>query len=54
VTEGATLEEALAHVPDALQTVVEIYEGLGKPLSAALRQPPEAEAIWFEYAVALP
>jgi antitoxin HicB len=53
VTEGDTLEEALAHVQDALHAVVELYEDLGKAFPATLRQPPEADAIWFEYAVAV-
>ena len=35
VTEGDTLEEALAHVPDALQAVRELYEDLGKPFARA-------------------
>ena len=54
VTEGDTLDEALAHVQDAVCTVVELYEDLGKPLPASLRQSPEADAIRFEYAVAVP
>jgi antitoxin HicB len=54
VTEGDTLDEALMHVQDAVQTVVELYEDLGKPLPASLRQSPEADAIQFEYAVAVP
>ncbi len=54
VTEGDTLEEVLAHVQDAFQAVVELYEDLGKPLPADLRQSPEADAIRFEYAVAVP
>jgi antitoxin HicB len=54
VTEGDTLEEALAHVHDAVYAVVELYEDLGKPLPASLRQSPEADAIQFEYAIAVP
>jgi antitoxin HicB len=54
ITEGDTLEEALTHVQDAVHAVVELYEDLGKPLPAGLRQSPEAEAIQFEYAVAAP
>jgi antitoxin HicB len=53
VTEGDTLEEALAHVKDALVAVVELYEDLGKPLPTSLRQDPQAWAIRFEYAVML-
>jgi antitoxin HicB len=54
VTEGDTLDEALAHVQDAVYAVVELYEDLGKPLPASLRQSPEADAIQFEYAIAVP
>ena len=32
MTEGDTVEEALAHVPDALAAVVELYEDLSKPV----------------------
>jgi antitoxin HicB len=32
ITEGDTVEEALAHVPDALAAVVELYEDLSKPV----------------------
>jgi antitoxin HicB len=53
VTEGETLDEVLRHVPDALSAALELYEDLGKSLPASLRQPPEADAIWFEYAVAV-
>lgn len=36
LTEGDTLEEALANVQDALQAALEIYEDLEKPLPANL------------------
>jgi hypothetical protein len=36
------------------QAIVELYEELGKPLPANLRQQPEAEVITVEYAIALP
>ena len=54
VTEGDTVDEALAHIQDAVCAVVELYEDLGKPLPASVRQSPEADAIRFEYAVAVP
>ncbi len=54
VTEGDTIDEALMHVQDAVQAVVELYEDLGKELPASIRQPAEADAIQFEYAVAIP
>jgi antitoxin HicB len=54
VTEGDTIDEALLHVQDAVHAVVELYEDLGKPLPASLPQSTEADAIQFEYAVAVP
>ena len=54
VTEGDTIDEALLHVQDAVQAVVELYEDLCKPFPATLRQSPETDAIHFEYAVAVP
>jgi antitoxin HicB len=36
ITEGDTVEEALAHVQDAMAAVVELYEDLGRPLPAGL------------------
>jgi antitoxin HicB len=54
VTEGDTLEEALTHVQDAFQAVGELYEDLGKPLPATLRQQLETEVITIEYVVILP
>jgi antitoxin HicB len=32
VTEGDTVSEALSNVQDALATVIEIYQDLGRPL----------------------
>ena len=49
ITEGETVEEALAHVQDALAAVVEIYEDLGKPLPNMILADPDR--ITFEYPV---
>jgi antitoxin HicB len=49
ITEGETVEEALAHVQDALAAVVEIYEDLGKPLPNMILGIPDR--ITFEYPV---
>lgn len=54
ITEGDTLDEALAHVHDALQAGIELYEDIGKPLPPVVCQQPDDEAISFEYAVSLP
>jgi len=49
VTEGDTVEDALAHVPDALAAVVELYDDLGKPLPSGLAL--TAETITVDYPV---
>ncbi|MBN1420872.1 MAG: type II toxin-antitoxin system HicB family antitoxin [Planctomycetes bacterium] len=54
VTEGDTLEEAVANVRDALEAVIETYEDLKKPLPANIRQDPLVSPIWFEGVVARP
>ena len=47
VTEGDTADEAVANVQDALAAVLELYQDMGRPIPANLRQ-DEAAAIWFE------
>jgi antitoxin HicB len=54
VTEGDTLDEALTHVQDAVQAVMELYKALGKELPASLRQPSEVDTLHCEYVVAVP
>ena len=49
VTEGDTLQAALANVPDAVQAVVEIYQDQNRPLPATLHPDPAAAPIEFEY-----
>jgi antitoxin HicB len=36
VTEGDSLEEALANVDDALLATLELYEDIGRPVPASL------------------
>lgn len=38
ITEGATIEDAAAQVPDAVAAVLELYEDLGKPLPDGMIQ----------------
>lgn len=52
VTEGDTVEEAVANVRDALTAVIELYEDLGKPIPGSLRLDPTAATISFEGVVA--
>lgn len=47
VTEGDTVNEALANVQDALAAVIEIYQDLGRPLPASV-QMAEATPLWLE------
>jgi len=54
ITEGDTPQNALAHVEDALDAVLELYEDLKKPIPASLRHPAADEPIWFESVVARP
>jgi len=51
VTEGDTVEEALANVHDALEATVELYADLGKPLPAGVHPHRPGEPIAFEYPV---
>ncbi len=48
VTEGATLDEVMANVQDAVKAALELYEDLGRPLPDTLRLEPGTEAITFE------
>lgn len=52
VTEGDTMDEAVDHVRDAVQAVMEVYEDLGKPLPENLRQESQTDPIRFECLVA--
>lgn len=49
ITEGDTVDEAIARVRDALEAVIEIYEDLGRPLPTDLRLDPQSDAVRFEY-----
>jgi antitoxin HicB len=51
LTEGDTVEEALANVQDALQAVIEIYEEQGRALPAEILKDPEKNSIQFEHLV---
>ncbi|MCK9462269.1 MAG: type II toxin-antitoxin system HicB family antitoxin [Proteobacteria bacterium] len=49
VTEGDTLEEALANVQDAVRAVIELYGDLGRELPANLEQDSTSAPIFFEH-----
>ena len=52
VTEGETVEEALAKVSDALAAVVELYEERGRVLPNGIRQDTGGGPLWLETLVA--
>jgi antitoxin HicB len=54
VTEGDTVEQALANVRDALAAVVEIYADLGRTLPANALVPDAAGPVWLETLVTTP
>jgi antitoxin HicB len=54
VTDGDTTEEALANVHDALASVLELYNDLGKPLPTGLQQPVDDSPVWLETLVGAP
>jgi antitoxin HicB len=51
VSEGDTIEAALANVRDALRAVREIYEDQGRAFPPNLHQDPDSSPIWFEFLV---
>jgi antitoxin HicB len=52
ITEGDTVEEALANVRDALASVIEAYQDLGRPLPANMRVFDLGSDVWLETVVA--
>lgn len=54
LTEGDTVEEALANVQDALAAVIEAYEDLGRALPVNLQISGTDNTLWLETVVATP
>lgn len=52
VTEGDTVEAALANVQDAVAAVVEVYEDLGRRLPANTQLADDEGPVWLETVVA--
>ena len=52
VTEGDTVDAALANVQDAVAAVVEVYEDLGRRLPANTQLVDEEGPVWLETVVA--
>ncbi len=54
VTEGETVEEALANVRDALAAVIEMYEDLGRNLPRNAQIADTSSPLWIETLVTAP
>ena len=54
VTEGDTVEEALANVQDALAAVIETYQDLGRALPINMHVTNAGDALWLETVVTNP
>ena len=54
VTEGDSVDEALANVKDALASVIELYEDLGRPLPPNAQVQDASAPVWFETLVTAP
>jgi antitoxin HicB len=54
VTEGDTVEEALANVRDALAAVIETYDDLGRRLPQNAMVPDSSSPVWLETLVTAP
>ena len=54
VTEGDSLDEALANVKDALAAVVEVYHDLGRSLPQDAQISDPKAPVWFETVVTAP
>jgi antitoxin HicB len=48
ITEGDTVEEALANVRDALAAVIEAYQDLGKALPLNMQVVGTDDSLWLE------
>lgn len=54
VTEGDSVEGAMANVKDALAAVVESYQDLGRSLPKNAQIQDASEAVWFETVITAP
>jgi antitoxin HicB len=54
ITEGDTIDDALANVKDALVAVAEVYEDLGRSLPRNARISDASEPVWLETVVTTP
>lgn len=54
VTEGETVEEAIANAKDALAAVIEAYDDVGRSLPVNARIHDQTSPIWLETVVVTP
>lgn len=54
LTEGDTVEEALANVPDAMAAVIETYDDLGRTLPRNAMILDATSPVWLETLVTAP
>ena len=54
VTEGDSVEEAMANVKDALAAVVEAYQDLGRPLPQNAQIHDPSGPVWLETLITTP
>ena len=54
VTEGNSVQDALANANDALAALLEAFAELGRPLPEVLQPSAEGAPMWVETAVAVP
>ena len=54
ITEGDSLDEALANVKDALAAVIETYQDLGWSLPQNTQIPDANSPVWLEAVVSAP
>jgi antitoxin HicB len=53
ITEGDTIDEAIANANDALAALIEMYEDLKRPLPSVLQPAKDGSPIWLETALAV-
>jgi antitoxin HicB len=53
ITEGDSVQEAVANAGDALTAIIEAFQDLGRPLPAVLQPTALNAPIWVETAVAV-
>ncbi len=54
ITEGDSIEDAIENVRDALETVIELYQDLGRALPSNLLIPEASGPVWAETLVEVP